>query len=82
MISDFKMTEPTFFELLQLLLLENLTKFSLSFLGKKDFHIFRHPLLFVNENEHVPTNATQWGEIYSEVMNNLILITQGGRCSK
>ena len=66
MIPDFKMAKPTFFELLQLLLLENLTKFSLSFLGKKDFHIFRHPLLFVNENEHVPTNATQWGQIYSE----------------
>ena len=77
MISDFKMTEPTFFELLQLLLLENLTNFSLSFLGKKDFHIFRHPLLFVNENGHVPTNATQWGNIYSEIMNNLILITLG-----
>ena len=42
----------TFFELLQPLLLENLTKISLSFLGKKDFHIIRpHPLLFVNENE-------------------------------
>ena len=76
MISDFKMTEPTFFELLQLLLLENLTKFSLSFLGKKDFHIFRHPLLFVNENEHVPTNATQWSNIYSEVMNTLIYLNE------
>ena len=65
MISDFKMTEPTFFELLQLLLLENLTKFSLSFLGKKDFHIFRHPLLFVNENEHVPTNTIGWNLFWS-----------------
>ena len=76
MFPDFKMTEPTFFELLQLLLLENLTNFSLSFLGKKDFHIFRHPLLFVNENEHVPTNATQWSNIYSEVMNTLIYLNE------
>ena len=76
MIPDFKMAEPTFFELLQLLLLENLTNFSLSFPGKKDFHIFRHPLLFVNENEHVPTNATQWSNIYSEVMNTLIYLNE------
>ena len=74
MISDFKMAKPTFFELLQLLLLENLTNFSLSFPGKKDFHIFRHPLLFVNENEHVPTNATHWGEIYSEAAFSNIFV--------